>query len=584
MRPIACFGTSVLAGLAVMIAHLAAQDGGPDIVRSRLIAPPDSLAYYDRLRDAAGRFNARQFADAAAAYQESVKQYPFDGAVWISLGNALRLAGQAKAAIGAYEKGLELTSIAQPFNVRYFLARCYLAAGDTEGAYRTLETVLNQDQYVRKPDLYDDPAFAALRSEARFQKLVGHIDTSKMSRSESWQADIDYLVSEITRVNHLYRTQPLPENFMARYTQLKRDVPNLSDEEIFTGMGAMLAPLHQGHVSIAVVPETRLPALRTLPVQFYAFPEGVFIVDADTNSKDLIGTEVLKIQDFTSAEVLKLIEDHTSVENQMRILGWSGTGVLGSIPVLRGVGVVGRNRNEVRLTLRTNGGATTDRMLGSVAIKPGVDDFAAHRKLAPPPNVTPPLFLRNVPRAHWFQALPESDAIFVQVNQIAPDRGETMPEFGLKLRKYLSETPANNIILDLRHNNGGNTGSYTELLRTLVGHRIQEGNLLYVIIGRGTYSATANLITDLERLANPVFVGEPSGGTGNQDGDESYVVLPYSGIRGWLTSVRWQYSHPWDQRTSLVPNIPVQLTARAYFAGQDPALDTILARIKRSRR
>jgi hypothetical protein len=71
-------------------------------------------------------------------------------------------------------------------------------------------------------------------------------------------------------------------------------------------------------------------------------------------------------------------------------------------------------------------------------------------------------------------------------------------------------------VLDVRHNNGGNTATYTELLRTLVAHSTIEGNRLYVIIGRGVYSATGNLITDLERLASPVFVGEPSSGFGNQ--------------------------------------------------------------------
>jgi hypothetical protein len=114
-----------------------------------------------------------------------------------------------------------------------------------------------------------------------------------------------------------------------------------------------------------------------------------------------------------------------------------------------------------------------------------------------------------------------------------------------------------------------------------VAHSIKEGNRLYVIIGRGVYSATGNLITDLERLADPIFVGEPSSGFGNQDGDESRATLPYSGVNAWLTSVRWQYSHPWDKRTSIVPQVPVQLTAKAYFEGRDPALETIMALIKR---
>jgi len=205
------------------------------------------------------------------------------------------------------------------------------------------------------------------------------------------------------------------------------------------------------------------------------------------------------------------------------------------------------------------------------------------RKLGPPSVATPPLFVRNVSRAHWLESLPKSDAVFVQVNQIARDPDESMAEFGLKLRKFLADTPVKNVILDLRHNNGGNTFTYTEMLRTLVAHSTKEGNRLYVIIGRGVYSATSNLISDLERLARPIFVGEPSSGIGNQDGDESMTVLPYSGIRAFLTSVRWQYSHPWDLRTSMVPDIPVQLTAKDYFAGKDPVMETILADIRRAR-
>ena len=550
-----------------------AQETTKDIVQSRLIAPSDPVAYFARVQEGVRLLNAGKFEDAVQKLQSSVAEYPANGAVWIHLGQALRQANRPKEAIAAFEKGLQITSPWQPLQVRYYLAQCYLAAGDKEGAYRTLQTMLNVDQYVRKPDLYDDEGFKALKSEPRFMKLVGRIDTSKMSRSEGWRTDIDYLVSEIKRVNHLYRIQPLPEAFMTRYRELHRDVPKLTDEQILVGMGRMLAPLRQGHLTLALFPETKMPPLRTLPLQFYAFPEGIFIVGGDEENRDLVGCEVVKIEETPPAEVLRRIEEHASVENQMKIL-WGGMQGLGTVPILRGLGVVKPGREEVRLTLRSQDGKTFERVLGSVPAH-------QNRKLVPPPDVMAPLFVRDVRRAHWMEALPESDAVYVQVNQIAPDPGETMPEFGLKLRQSLADAPVRNVILDLRHNNGGNTATYTELLRTLVGHTLKEGNRLYVVIGRGVYSATSNLITDLERLATPIFVGEPSSGTGNQDGDESFTVLPYSGIRGFLTSVRWQYSHPWDRRTSLVPDIPVQLTARAYFAGQDPALETIVALIRR---
>jgi hypothetical protein len=151
------------------------------------------------------------------------------------------------------------------------------------------------------------------------------------------------------------------------------------------------------------------------------------------------------------------------------------------------------------------------------------------------------------------------------------------------LRDTLSSSRSHNVILDLRHNNGGNTWAYPELVRTLVSFTSQRDRQLYVITGRGTYSAAANLITDLERFANPIFVGEPSSMTGNNAGDESMFVLPYSGITGAFSSVRWQLSHPWDTRRAIVPHMPVQLTAGAYFRGEDPVLDAITRRIAAER-
>src|ERR1044071_1761967 len=172
----------MLVALALMLSILPAQSGSdrprspaPDIsfVASRLVAPPDAIAYYDRVREGIRLFNTGKFDEAAAKLKAAADEYPLDGSVWIYLGDALRRAGKPKEAIAPYEKGLELTSTWQPLFVRYVLSQSYLAAGDKEAAYRTLETALQQDQFVRMPDLYNDASFAALKSEPRFQKLVG---------------------------------------------------------------------------------------------------------------------------------------------------------------------------------------------------------------------------------------------------------------------------------------------------------------------------------------------------------------------------------------------------------------------------
>ena len=151
-----------------------------------------------------------------------------------------------------------------------------------------------------------------------------------------------------------------------------------------------------------------------------------------------------------------------------------------------------------------------------------------------------------------------------------------MAQFGLTMRRAIQEQKPDNIILDIRHNNGGNTFTYVELLRTLIAFSAVEGHTVYALIGRNVYSAAANFSTDLERLVRPIFVGEPTSQIGNQWGDESQFVLPYSGQIGSFSGLRWQLSHPWDQRHSLAPQVPVELTAKAYFRGEDPALNAVL--------
>lgn len=542
---------------------------GPPVftIEQRLIAPDDPLAYRQHFLAAINFYREKKFTDSVAEYRAALDAYPYNGEMWIGMGFALHYAGKNTEAIAAFKEGRRLTSTWQPFLIDYYWAQFALEVGDKADAYRALERLLLEDQYVDKPSLYNDKAFASLRDEARFQKLVGHFDTSKWTRTQGWRFDIDYFVSELKRVNHKYRVEPLPPVFLQRRADLKRDVPKLTDEQIVAGLGRMVEPLKQGHISVAILPETKSPLFLSLPVQFYVFPEGIYIVGAEPAYHDLVGCQVRLIEKRRPEDILVDIESHSSTENPWKVL-WGGMQPLETLPVLSGLGVLPSGAKEASLTLVGRDGKEFVRSIGSVP-RP------QERKLVPPPDVPTPLFLKAVPRVHWMEALTDIDALFVQVNQIAPDPDETMAQFGLKLRKQLAEHPTKNLILDVRHNNGGNTATYTELLRTLVAFSVGEGNRLYVLIGRGVYSATGNLITDLERLARPIFVGEPSGGFGNQDGDESQVELPYSHVHAWLTSVRWQYSHPWDTRHSIVPQVPVQLSAKDYFAGKDPALETI---------
>lgn len=561
---------------ALALSALAPTQGNEDWLRARLQAPSNPLQYYDKNGEGIRLYFAGKYEESAQALGNALEGYPLDGLTWLYLAMDLQELKRHKEAIAALQKAGDLRTEVAYWFIDYALAQSYVALGDKQNAYKHLEKLIFEDQSTLRGRLYDDSAFAALKTEPRFLKLAGRIDTSKMSRTEGWRTDIDYLYNEVKRVNHKYSKEPFPAALEERYKVLKRDVPKLSDDQIYTGMAEMLAPLHQGHVTVELQTDTKLSPVRSLPLQFYVFPEGVFIVGADEKHSDLVGSEVLKIEKTPVGDVLRQVELHSSVENPMRIL-WGGPQFMATMQMLRGLGVVEAGKDEASLTLRGKDGVTKQ-------VKVASETGNQNRKLVPPPVVAPPLFLRDVPNKHWFEAIPNADAAFVQVNQMSNSPKESLEAFGLKLRTFLAETPKKNIVVDLRHNNGGSTSLYPELARTLIAHSVKDGNRLYVIIGRGLYSATSNFITDLKRFAKPIFVGEPSSGIGNQDGDESWVILPYSGVQAWVTSVRWQLSSPGDLRTSQIPDIPVQLTAAAYFAGKDPVLETILEDMKRPAR
>ena len=363
-------------------------------------------------------------------------------------------------------------------------------------------------------------------------------------------------------------TAKLPAPVMAIYRELYDNAGALNDQQMYAGVSRLVGALGLNHTQMwggaFEGPQPDVPALRYLPIQFYLFPEGVFIVGGADAS--LAGAQLISVDGVPAADVLTRVRATQSARTAIEAI-WTAPFRLTDLAVLNGLGVTARADRAV-LRLRLRNGRTVTRTIDGV-------EQPTLGKLPAPPNVQAPLFLQHVSESHWFEAWPDSATVYAQVNQIAPDPDETLPQFGLRLRAALAESGARNLIIDLRHNNGGNTFTYPELLRTAIAFSADADHRVYVLIGRNTYSAAANLTTELQRLARPVFVGEPSSGIGNQDGDEALVRLPYSGLYAMIAGVRWQLSDPWDERYSQAPHAPVQLTAADYFAGRDPALDLV---------
>jgi hypothetical protein len=118
------------------------------------------------------------------------------------------------------------------------------------------------------------------------------------------------------------------------------------------------------------------------------------------------------------------------------------------------------------------------------------------------------------------------------------------------------------------------------LLEALIRHdRINRPGGLFVIIGRGTFSAAQNTVNLLEAYTRATFVGEPTGSRPNFVGESTFIVMPYSKLRVYCSSRYWQHVVSTDRREWVPPQIAAELSSADFAANRDPCLEAIFARI-----
>ena len=552
--------------LNAVAAHAQAYDPDKGSPMQLLVAPQDGVAYYESRKELA----QLAFGNAAMAeprIEQLVRDYPRDAENWMLLGVVKRGVNKPAEAATAFETARAMGGRSDPM----LTAASQVAAGDNAAALATVRRGVFDDRTLYRQQLFDAQPLAPLRANPEFRVVTGRPDTTGVSREEGWRRDLDYLYAEALRVSPDYRNGNAPAAFTRAYQELRKAIPRLSREQFMVGLNRMLATLHQGHTGLFGG-----GGVHNLPVQFYVFPEGIFIVRAADRYQSLVGTRLVSIGRTSADDALRLVSRMLSVDGDMEYLGL-GAFILRKAEYLKGSGI-DIAVDSVQITVESPEGQRRTVILSG-------PDIQASMKLPAPPRVQPPLFLRNLQESHWEQALPERSALYVQMNQVRNDPAETLPAFGVRLWSVLETQNPRHLILDLRHNTGGTTSLYPELLRTIIAWTRVPDRHVYVLIGRSTYSAAANFITDLERLANPIFVGEASGECCSLNGDFAQVQLPHIGLSGTISGVRWNLSGDvFDRRREISPHVPVQLTAAAYFAGLDPALEAVFALIDRARK
>jgi tetratricopeptide (TPR) repeat protein len=195
---------------------------------------------------------------------------------------------------------------------------------------------------------------------------------------------------------------------------------------------------------------------------------------------------------------------------------------------------------------------------------------------ARPNSVAPPLSIQHANQPYWLTYLPEQRAAYFQFNAVMNAGDETLEQFASRLGEAINKDSADRLVIDLRHNPGGNNTLLRPLLVTLIGSRLNHRGGIYCIIGPRTFSAAQNFVDRLESYTDVIFVGEPTGENVNMYGDPNHIELPHSHLVMAVAHLWWQDKDPRDTRTATFPELASSMSFQDYVAGRDPVLQLAL--------
>jgi hypothetical protein len=393
--------------------------------------------------------------------------------------------------------------------------------------------------------------------------------------AEQWREDLRFMAAQMkARHPNLYH-QVSKADFDAALADLDRRIPQLQRNQIIVGMMRIAALVGDGHTRIDPRKDKAF-GFPSLPLKLYWFDDGVYVRAARPDQRDLLGARVEAVGGVPIAEAIRrasgIVSKETITSARLIVPLY-----LAMPDVLEALGL-SDSREAAVLTLARDGKRWTVRVpAGEVAAQWPPDTDGSF--------ITPDGWLdaRAAPQPLWLQApldyhrlvpLAERKALYAQLNMVTDTKDETLGAYGQRILDRVRATNPAMIILDLRLDQGGNGDLRNGLVASLI--RCEDADTrLFVLVGRGTFSASEFILEDLDRLTDAVFIGEPASSRPTGYGDAYRAILPNSGIAVRTSIKYWQSGQ--DMRPYIPVDVAAPLTFANYAAGRDPALAAALA-------
>lgn len=378
--------------------------------------------------------------------------------------------------------------------------------------------------------------------------------------SEQWRQDLEFLAHEITTKHRDYSNFISKAEFDRAVSDLHQRIPSMKDYEVVVGLQRVAALIGDGHTFLDTS-----GLYKSFPLQGFWFGNDLRVIRAAPEYREALGARIVSIGPLSIDEAKEKIQPLIPQgENQWYVLN-SNAKLMMSVEPLAALGVLS-GLGPADFTFEDDSGRRF-----KLRIRPALAGASDPEEIA---NEPVPLPFQHPEDPLWFTFLPDSKTVYVNFRSYRDLQTQSA-----RLWDYIDKRPVERLIIDMRWNEGGNFAHGREHLiyKLIFMPALNRAGRLFVITGRGTFSAGMTNVTDLRRETEATLVGEPTGARPNGYQENHLFTLPLSKLRASCSQLKYRFQ-PESKADAVLPDQRIDPDWRLFSAGKDAAVEWILER------
>lgn len=283
--------------------------------------------------------------------------------------------------------------------------------------------------------------------------------TGYSQTAEEWQADLRHLQQTVhQKYPNLFYNVTL-KDWDKVVDEFHQQIPSMEKHKIIAGFTKLVAMFYIGHTQVntwGMHGGGGAVALNRIPVQFYWFSDGLYIISADKKYEQAVGGKIVKIGNLKTEEALNAIKPLVSFENEQ---GFRNNSMffLGVPEFLNAQGITDKT-TEVQVKYLKNGKEETITLSSSPP-----HGFFNNTGLETAPGwvtcknyADTPLWQKQPKAFRYMEYSPTDKSLYVRHSVTLNDGNNTIAAFFNNMAEFIDKNDVLELILDIRMNGGGN--------------------------------------------------------------------------------------------------------------------------------